>query len=241
MTPADNLYAEAARRRMKGRPFPHHGSLYLTPVPVPKEAATSWLQRVAKAHRIPWTGFRRLLGLGSGLDPDFGWPWELESSARFLATTADQLAQLMAWRCSFIAQARPDGVVTGDSKVPLFSLCRACVAESRVVHYRIECRFGFVRLCPKHGTTLMRVNGGRSLASLECAEVQSSSLWGLSSPEPPSVQRRRERMAFEKRICRALYVGYERHPTFGIVPAQTLLAVERIRVLGARQEDPRDP
>ncbi len=240
MMSAQNIYAEAARRRMTGRPFPKSGSLYLTPIPLPKEAATSWLQRVARAHEVPWTAFRRLLGLAGHGDPDFGWPWDLESSARFLATTADQLSQLLAWRCSFVAQAKPRGVVRGSSKKPLFTVCRACVAESRLVHYRIECRFDFLRLCPKHGTTLIAVNSDRSLASLSFEEVQSSSAWGQNFREPSSPQRRQERMAFEKRICAALYVGYERHPTLGIVPAQTLLAVERMRMLDARQEEPRD-
>jgi hypothetical protein len=219
--------------------FPREGSLYVSPPPFPREAMTSWLYRAAAAHGCSWSGMRTLLGLRDNQDVDFAWPWELESSAEFLAVPVQELTQLLAWRQSFVAHDDACGLVMGTATSPKFSVCARCVREQKAMHYCVESRFDFVTLCPVHGTPLFVKNrnraGGESYVMASIGATPNGRVGGTSAAQ------RSNRFELERRIRAAVKVGYERHPVLGTIPAQTLLAAEawrlRPRLPTRNQED----
>jgi len=177
----------------------------------------------------------RSLTLGRRCDSDFDWPWDLDTTARFFATPQEVIGNLFGWHMSFIAQAAPPGIVLGDGRLPRFMLCRECMAEAGVAYYRVEFRFAFMRLCQRHHIPLIIPNTGRLLESIQGEDWNDLRHWGVRLPTPPDEQRLRERLALETRICRLLKLGYERHPVLGVVPAQAILAQNRVRLLGPQE------
>lgn len=217
--------------------LPLEGSLYVSPLPFPREAMTSWLYRTAAAHGCSWSRMRTLLGLRDTEDVDFTWPWELESSAGFLAVPVEALTQLLAWRQSFIAEEDSAScLVMGTATAPKFSVCARCVREQKAVHYCVESRLDFVTLCPVHGTPMFvkkrNRTGEESYAKNRIGDPSKGHIDGAT------VAQRNNRFELERRVRAAVKVGYERHPTLGTIPAQTLLAAEawRLRPRAAQRD-----
>lgn len=208
--------------------FPLAGSLYSSPPPFPREAMSSWLQRTAAAHGCSWGRMRGILGLKDSEDVDFAWPWELESSARFLAVSVEGLERMLAWRQSFVAQAGAWALVMGSADAPRYSVCVRCVREQQAIHYCVESRFNFVTLCPQHRAPMFlrrRVgDGGERLAFNWIGTGAGNRTVGQTAEHVNS------RYHLEQRIRAAVKVGYERHPKYGTIPVQTLLAAEAWRL-----------
>lgn len=172
---------------------------------------------------------RDTLGLRDNEDVDFTWPWELESSADFLALSVEALMQLLAWRQSFVAEEDSAScLVMGTATAPKFSVCARCVRDQKALHYCVEGRLDFVTLCPVHGTPMFMKkrnrNGGESYAKSWIGTPLKGHV-----AEAVAAQRK-SRFELERRIRAAVKVGYERHPTYGTIPAQTLLAAEAWRL-----------
>lgn len=208
--------------------FPLGGSLYFSPSPFPREAMSSWLQRTAAAHGCSWGRMRGILGLKESEDVDFSWPWELESSARFLAVSVEVLGRLLSWRNSFVAQAGAWALVMGSANAPRFSVCVRCVREQKAIHYCVENRFGFVTLCPLHRVSMF----ARRYVGVERDRLAGK--WAATAASPRlgcnAAGHVNSRFDLERRIRTAVKVGYERHPKYGTVPVQTLLAAEAWRL-----------
>lgn len=209
--------------------MPLDGSLYVSPKPFPREAMTSWLLRTAAAHRCSWSRMRELIGLTDEEDADFTWPWELATSAQFLALPVDALAKLLSWSQSYVAQQRAFDLVMGTPMAPVFGVCGQCVREQNATHYCAESRLNFITLCPQHGVPLSLrgqedVYAGRVGQNVTAAQPTDAG-------EGDNVaQQRRVRFALERRIGTAMKCGYEKHPVLGTVPVQTLLAAEDWRL-----------
>jgi hypothetical protein len=208
--------------------FPLSGSLYFSPPPYPREAMSSWLHRTATAHRCSWGRMRGLLGLKDSDDVDFVWPWELESSARFLAVSVEGLGRMLAWRQSFVAQAGAWALVMGSANAPRYSVCVRCAREQKAIHYCVENRFSFVTLCPLHRAPMFAKRqvsvGGESLTGNWVAIAARPRSGSYPSGHLNS------RFDLERRLRDAVKIGYERHPKYGVVPVQTLLAAEAWRL-----------
>jgi len=208
--------------------FPLAGSLYSSPPPFPREAMSSWLQRTAAAHGCGWGRMRGILGLRDSDDVDFAWPWELESSARFLAVSVGDLGRMLAWRQSFVAQAGAWALVMGSADAPRYSVCVHCVRQQKAIHYCVENRFRFVTLCPTHRAPMFAKTqvgaGGEALTG--------SWVGTFARPRSGSCPSGHLNCRFEleRRLRDAVKVGYERHPKYGVVPVQTLLAAEAWRL-----------
>ena len=171
---------------------------------------------------------RELLWLKEDEDVDFAWPWDLESSAEFLAVPVEALMQLLAWRQSFVAQDRAFDFVMGTATAPRFSVCARCIRQHKAMHYCVESRFDFVTLCPVHGTPMFVKNrnraGGESYAKNWIGANSNGRVGGATASQ------RSSRFELERRIRSAVRVGYERHPILGLIPAQSLLAAEAWRL-----------
>jgi TniQ len=213
---------------VSGAPLPLDGSLYISPPPFPREAMTSWLFRTAAAHGCSWSRMRDLLYLKEDEDVDFSWPWDLESSAEFLAVPVEALTQLLTWRQSFVAHDGAFGLVMGTATAPKFSVCARCVREQKAMHYCVESRFDFVTLCPVHGTPMFVKNrnraGGESYVRTSIGATSNGRVGGATAAQ------RSNRFELERRIRAAVKIGYERHPILGTIPVQTLLAAEAWRL-----------
>lgn len=217
--------------------MPLDGSLYVSPEPFPREAMTSWLLRTAAAHGCSWSRMRELIGLTDDEDADFTWPWELATSAQFLALPVDALAKLLSWSQSYVAQQRAFDLVMGTPTAPMFGVCGQCVREQNAMHYCVESRLNFIKLCPQHGTPLRlegheEVHAGRALQDL-----MSTRPGDLANVAVTARQQCEIRFALERRIGAAMKCGYERHPTMGMIPVQTLLAAEDWRLRPRRLAD----
>jgi hypothetical protein len=171
---------------------------------------------------------RDLLYLKEDEDVDFAWPWDLESSAKFLAVPVEALTQLLTWRQSFVAHDGAFGLVMGTATAPKFSVCARCVREQKAMHYCVESRFDFVTLCPVHGTPMFVKNrnraGGESYVRTLIGATSNGRVGGATAAQ------RSNRFELERRIRAAVKIGYERHPILGTIPAQTLLAAEAWRL-----------
>lgn len=186
-------------------------------------------------HARNWSGMHAFLRLGCFADPDFNWPWDLPSSSRLLATPQQEVANAFSWCTSHVAQARPPGVVMGDGRWPRFALCRKCVLEKRVMHYRSEFRFSFVTLCPLHAVSLVLPSKGALLEHLDGQSWDEILAKSRRRIGPLSPEALRARLALELRICRILRCGFERHPIFGVIPAQTIIGQHRRALFGPKQ------
>lgn len=217
---------------MTRQPFPHPGSLFLVPGRESCEASSSWLQRIAMFHARNWAGMHAFLKLRKA-DPDFAWPWDLPSSSRLLATSAEEVTNAFSWCSSYVAQARPGGVVMGDGLRLRFGLCKKCIEETRVLHYRSEFRFSFVTLCPRHAVALVLPPDGALLEHLQGQSWDEILSQSRCRTEPLGPRALKVRLALECRICRILKCGFERHPNFGVIPAQAVIAQYRRALVGS--------
>ncbi len=171
---------------------------------------------------------RDMLGLRDNEDVDFTWPWELESSAEFLAVPEEKLKQLLAWSQSFVAADGAWTLVMGTAKSPRFSVCAKCVREQKAIHYCVEGRFDFVTLCPVHRTPMFvkdRDQTGQDSYAKQWVGLTPAGNHGVAT-----TAQMKSRFELERRIREAVKVGYEKHPTLGTIPAQTLLAAEAWRL-----------
>lgn len=212
------------------RPFPRQGSLYVTPKPFAREAMSSWLLRTAASHGCSWPQMRALLGLGMGVDPDFVWPWELASSAAFLAVPVDALVNLLTWCQSYVPHAEAYDLVLGSAIAPEFSVCARCVRERNAMHYCVESRLDFVTLCPEHGVLMERQEHHDVYSGVISGDRMKSAMDDHLDDAPEVRARRVNRFNLERRVRIAMKSGYERHPTMGMIPVQSLLAAERWRL-----------
>lgn len=171
---------------------------------------------------------RDVLQLNEAEDVDFVWPWDIKSSAKFLAVSAQTLEDLLAWRRTFIGQKNRWDFVLGTAEVPKFSVCARCVREHKAIHYCVESRFDFVTLCPVHGCPmfLKHRNPGENQPYVKnwIAASVHSRVRRATAPYQSS------RFRLERRIYRAMRIGYEKHLTLGLIPAQSLLAAEAWRL-----------
>lgn len=188
---------------------------------------TSWLLRTAVAHGCPWNRMIELLRRAGIGDPDFMWPWDVQSSAAYFAVDPEALASMIAWSESFVAQERAYDLMRGQARAPAFGLCSECIRETRVAHYRVESRFEFSTLCAQHGVVL-HITGYGSLQALQNEPMACFALG--KTLEADGVVGCVHRLALERRIARLVRCGYERNPTLGILPARAVLAAESWRL-----------
>jgi hypothetical protein len=147
--------------------------LYASPERVPGEAMTSFLRRAAAQHRC---SYRVLLGplcLTAKQDPDFRWPWSIQSTARFLSTAPGHVMELIRWREAQIAASGRSSIL-GDFCSPRFRLCMDCVSQRGFVTYRPESRLTFISLCPVHGVPMVGPFQGDNEDSVVLERMPSS-------------------------------------------------------------------
>ncbi|WP_088953300.1 TniQ family protein [Variovorax sp. HW608] len=216
--------AEASKRVELTCGGTKRATLVLALLPAPTKLSMT----IAKVHDRSWKAMRDFLKLGVHEDPDFWWPWKRSPTSHLLATPSEQLAELFSWSGSYVAQARPPGIVMGDVQHPFFRLCWKCVAEAHVVHYRAEFRFTFLRFCPRHQVELVTPD---CWLLEDVGDGWSDIAHGRSAPTaPPTSPQQLARWEFERRMCRLLKFGYERHPQYGVVPAQAIISQQRYRL-----------